>query len=109
MKKGKEVREEVWCIKCKKEGHHKDHCPLFEEYLATGAPNPLNHGVGLWCEICRTRGGHRPEHCPLLQKYVNTPASLYCSFCKSLRHDESNYRAYDMMHDGRAYKVQGDE
>jgi len=24
MKKGKEVREEVWCIKCKAEGHHKD-------------------------------------------------------------------------------------
>jgi len=83
MKKGKEVREEIWCIRCKAEGHHKDQCPLFQEYLASGAPNPLNHGAGPWCEIYRTRG-HRPENCHLLQKYVSTPTSLYCTFCKSV-------------------------
>lgn len=51
MKKGKEVREDIWCIKCK-EGHHKDQCPIFQEHLIGGAPNPLNHGASPWCEIC---------------------------------------------------------
>ena len=41
IKKGKEVREEVWCTKCRTEGLSKDHCPVFVEYLASGAPNPL--------------------------------------------------------------------
>lgn len=41
IKKRKEVREEVWCIKCRTEGHSKKHCPVFAEYLASGAPNPL--------------------------------------------------------------------
>jgi len=105
MKKWKEVREEVWCIKCNKEGHHKDQCPLFQEYLATVAPNPLNHGAGPWCKICRTRGGHRPKHCPLLQKYVSTLTRLYFSFCKSIGHDESSFRAYNMMHNKRTYMM----
>ena len=33
IKKGKEVREEVWCTKCRTEGHSKEHCPVFVEYL----------------------------------------------------------------------------
>ena len=41
IKKGKEVREEVWCTKCRIEGHSREHCPIFAKYLATGAPNPL--------------------------------------------------------------------
>ena len=41
IKKGKEVREEVWCTKCRIEGHSREHCPVFAEYLAIGAPNPL--------------------------------------------------------------------
>jgi hypothetical protein len=39
--KGKEKREDIWCIRCKSEGHDKEHFPLFNEYLAYGAPNPL--------------------------------------------------------------------
>jgi hypothetical protein len=39
--KGKEKREDIWCIKCKAEGHDKENCPLFNEYLSSGAPNPL--------------------------------------------------------------------
>jgi hypothetical protein len=39
--KGKEKREYIRCIRCKLEGHDKDHCPLFNEYLASGAHNPL--------------------------------------------------------------------
>jgi len=30
-------------------------------------------------------------------------------FCKSVGHDETNCRAYDMMTDRRAYRMQGDE
>ena len=41
MKKGKEVREEVWCTKCRIEGHSREHYSVFVEYLASGAPNPL--------------------------------------------------------------------
>ena len=41
LKKGKEVCDEVWCPKCKTEGHSKEHCLVFAEYLASGVPNPL--------------------------------------------------------------------
>ena len=41
IKKGKEIREEVWCTKCRTEGHSKEHCLVYAEYLAAGAPNPL--------------------------------------------------------------------
>ena len=51
MKKGKEVREEVSCTRCRTEGHSKEHCPLFAEYLANGAPNPLPKAQGPWCKI----------------------------------------------------------
>ena len=42
LKKGKEIREEAWCTRCKTEGHSKEHCPVFAEYLASGAPNLLS-------------------------------------------------------------------
>ena len=41
MRKGKEVREEVWCTRCRIEGHSREHCLIFAEYLANGVPNPL--------------------------------------------------------------------
>jgi hypothetical protein len=50
LMKGKEKHEQVWCITCKTEGHRKDECPTFVQYMATGAPNPLAGGVG-YCEI----------------------------------------------------------
>ena len=96
LKKGKEVAQDIWCIKCKAQGHTKDNCPVFVEYLATGAPNPLPQTHGPWCEICKTRG-HLPHQCPLLQKYVQTPKNLYCVFCKSVGHDEHGFQAYDLM------------
>ena len=40
--KGKYKREEIWCVKFRSEGHDKEHCPLFHEHLASGAPIPLN-------------------------------------------------------------------
>jgi hypothetical protein len=39
--KGKDKREDFWCIRCKSEGHDKEHCPIFHEYLASGALSPL--------------------------------------------------------------------
>ena len=41
LKKGKEVVQDIWCVKCKAQGHTKDNCPVFVEYLVTGAPNLL--------------------------------------------------------------------
>ena len=57
MKKGKATREEVWCTRCKTEGHDKEQCPTLRNYLNTGAPNPFNPNV-LYCEIYRTTGQH---------------------------------------------------
>jgi hypothetical protein len=56
--KGKDKREGIWCIRCKSEGHDKEHCPLFHEYLASGALSPLRQVTLPWCELCRNR------HCP---------------------------------------------
>ena len=55
MKKGKSLQEEVWCTRCKTEGHDKEQCPVLRNYLNTSAPNPFNPTV-LYCEICRTTG-----------------------------------------------------
>jgi hypothetical protein len=48
--KNKDKRESVWCTTCMTEGHHKNECPTFAQYMATGMTNPLPQG-GLWCEI----------------------------------------------------------
>jgi hypothetical protein len=39
--KGKDKREDIWCIRCKSESHDKEYCLMFNEYLAFGAPSPL--------------------------------------------------------------------
>jgi hypothetical protein len=80
--KGKEKREDIWCIRCKSKGHDKEHCPLFNEYFPSGAPNPLKQAIVPWCEVCRTR--HRLGECYYIQKYVQTPTNIYCTFCKSV-------------------------
>ena len=71
IKKGKEAQEYLWCTKCIMDGPAKDNCPTFMNYVASGAPNPLNgHGLP-WCHICQYRG-HRDEECLYLQKFVST-------------------------------------
>lgn len=55
-----EAREEVWCIKCKGQGHDKDHCPVFMNFLTGGGSMPLrpeaqagpSMAPTLWCMIC---------------------------------------------------------
>jgi len=53
LKKGKEICKEVWCTRCRIEGHSKEQSPIFVQYLASDAPNPLPQIGELWCEICR--------------------------------------------------------
>ena len=36
LKKGKEVMQDIWCLWCKSQGHTKDNCPVFAEYLRQG-------------------------------------------------------------------------
>ena len=76
-----EVREEVWCIKCKGQGHDKDHYPVFANYLAGGGPIPLRPEAQvapsvapmLWFTICQVGGKHTMDNCHLLQKFTQTP------------------------------------
>lgn len=36
-----EVCEEVWCLKCMRQGHDKDHCLVFANYITEGGMMPL--------------------------------------------------------------------
>jgi hypothetical protein len=50
--KGKNKREDIWCIRCNSEGHDKENCPLFHKYLASRASSPLKQVILPWCEVC---------------------------------------------------------
>lgn len=75
-----EAHEEVWCRKCKGQGHDKNHCLVFMNYLAGGGPMPLRPKAQagpsmmptLWCTICYIGGKHATNNCHLLQKYTKT-------------------------------------
>jgi hypothetical protein len=45
-----------------------------------------------------------------MKKYVQTPTNLYCTFYKSIGHDDRDCRAYDLMHERSRdiYKIQGE-
>ena len=96
MKKGKSIREEVCCTRCRIERHDKEQCPVLRNYLNTGAPNPFNPIV-LYCEIYRTIDQHRSKYCYLLQRYVQVPKNPYCKFCKSVGHNEYECHSFDLM------------
>jgi hypothetical protein len=66
--KEKDKREDIWCIRCKMEGHDKEHCPLFQDYLASEAPIPLKQVTLPWCEVCRNR--HCLGECYYMKNYV---------------------------------------
>lgn len=71
-----EVHEEVWCIKCKAQGHDKDHCLVFINYLEGGWPMSIRPEVKarssmaptLWCDIFQIGGKHVRENYHMLQK-----------------------------------------
>jgi len=97
----------VWCIKCKGQGHGKDHCLVFANYLVGGGPMPLRSEAQagpsvvptLWCTICQIGGKHATNNCHLLQKYTQTSQQLFCNFCRSVGHDEHTCRSYELMMD----------
>jgi hypothetical protein len=59
--KGKDKREDIWCVRCRSEGHDKEHYPLFNEYLAFGALIPLKQVTLPWYEVCRNQ--HHLSEC----------------------------------------------
>ena len=96
IKKGKESQEDLWCKKYRMDGHTKDNCLTYMNYIASGAPNPLSaHGLP-WCRICLSRGHHDKEIL-YLQNFVSTPANLFCKLCKLVGHEEMDYRAYRLL------------
>ena len=103
----REVREEVWCVKCKGYGHDKDHCLVFTNYLAEGGPMPLRLKVQvgpsmeptLWCAICQIGRKNATDKCHLLQKYMQNSQQLFCNFCRLEGHDGCTCRSYEMMMD----------
>ena len=76
---GKKKREEIWCTNYTTEGHHKNECLTYRNYLAMGAPNTLPTR-GISCEIFR--GNYSPTVFLTMHEYVSTPTSLYCEFSK---------------------------
>ena len=96
IKRGKEVQEELWCTRCRTDGHHHDNFPVLMNYVVEGASNPLNTQGMPWCRVCHNRG-HKFEECMYLQKIVSAPASLYCKFCRSIGHDEKDCRAIQLL------------
>jgi hypothetical protein len=95
QKRGKEKREVVWCTLCRIEGHHKNECPTFAQYMEKGVPNPFPIG-GPSCEICKMHG-QDPYYCPMMQRYKKVPKSSYCNFFKSVGHDDKDCRMMEMM------------
>jgi hypothetical protein len=93
------------CTTCSMEGHHKNKCPTFAQYMATGMPHPLPTR-GLWCELCK-KPGHDPYHFPMIQKYQTVPKSSYCNFCKLVGHDDKDCPTLDLMRErtSDAYRV----
>jgi hypothetical protein len=106
--KNKDKWEVVWCTTCRTEGHHKNECPTFVQYMAVGMPNPLPLG-GLWCEICK-KPGHDPYHYTMMQKYQTVSKSSYYTFCKSVGYGDKYCRIMELMRERTldAYRVQAE-
>ena len=112
-----EIRDEVWCVKCKGQGHEKDHCPVFANYLGGGGSMPLRSEAqarpsatpALRCTICQIGGKHATNNYHLLQKYTQNSQQLFCNFCRLVGHDECTCRIYEpMMDQTPTYRVQAE-
>ena len=92
-------------MKCKSQGHEKDHCSIFSNYIAGGGPRPLNPeaqagrstGLALWCAIYQVAGKHATNNYHLLQKNVQALQQLLYNFFRSVGHDEHSCRSYELM------------
>ena len=103
-----EVQDEVWCIRCRSQGHDKYHYPIFLNYVVMRGPTPLqleaqagpSTTTPLWCTICHVGGKHNTDNCHLLPKFNQTPQQLFCTFCRSVGHEEIDYYSYhaNMVH-----------
>jgi hypothetical protein len=45
-----------------------------------------------------------------VKQYVQTPTNFYCTFCKSVGHDDRDCRVYELMHERSRdiSKIQGE-
>lgn len=109
------VCKEVWCAKCKSQGHDKDHYLVFMNYLAWGGSMPLileaQAGPSvvptLWCAIFQIAEKHATDNCHLLQKYTQTLQQFFYNFCRLVGNDEHTFWSYELMMDRTpAYRVQ---
>ena len=103
-----EKREAVWSTLCRSEGHHKNECLTFVQYLGVGMKNIFPIG-GPWCEIRKTHGND-PYHFPMMQKYKTKLKSTLCNFCNSLGHGDRNCRTLELMKEitSYSYRMQGE-
>jgi hypothetical protein len=99
--KSREKIEVMYFTLCRSEGHHKNECPKFAQYLGVGMPNPFPTG-GPWCEICKTNG-HDPYHFPIMLKYKKESKSTFCNFCKSVGNEDKNCRTLELMKERTSY------
>ena len=81
---------------CRKNGNHKDNFLAFMNYVAGGAPNPLNTQGIPWCRVCQTRGPKFKE-CMYVQRILSAPTSLCCKLCRSVWHDERDCRSFQLL------------
>ena len=79
-------------------------------YVAVGAPNPLNTQGMPWCRICQTRGHNSGEYM-YLQKIVSAPTSLYYKFCILVGLDEKDCKALQLLQEKKmdTYLMKNDE
>ena len=96
MKREKEAHEDLWCTRCRINGHTKDEFPAYMNYVSSGGPSPMNSQGLPWCNIFQIRG-HQETDCLFMHKTICTPTSLYCKFWKYVGHDEKDCRSYQLM------------
>ena len=106
IKKVKYEHEHLWCTRCHVDGHTKDTCPSFQNYLLSRVLNPLSYGSVPWCLICQVYGNQH-EDCTYMQKMVTKPASLYCTFCRSAGHEDKDWLLQEWTYD--VYFVKGED
>ena len=106
----KDEHDELWCTRCHVDGHTKDTCLTFRNYLLSGALNPLSCGSVSFCRICQVYG-NRHENCTYMHKMVMKLASLYCTFYRSVGNEDKDCWDYDLLQEWTydAYLVKGED